>query len=412
MWPLTFFFIFTENQKSLKPLTMAKIAEVGNKGDGVRSDCYVTLELTSSGGIQIDLQSKVKGLYGDKIEALVRDELKFFGIDNANIKLEDTGALDFVIAARVEAAVKKLIETDKEYLLPILEQNKYSTAKDRFRLTRLYLPGNTPKLMLNAGIHKPNGVILDLEDSVAPPKKFEARFVVRNALRSVDFMGAERMVRINQGELGLEDLEYVVPHYVNMILIPKVETADQIKAVEEKIKTIKREDDYPIWFMPIIESALGVENAFEIATASEYVAAMAIGLEDLTADLGVQRTLEGWETFWQRMRIVNASKAAQIQPIDSVFSDVADMEGLRQTVLKSRSFGFEGMGVIHPRQIPVIHEAFMPTQEEIDKAKRIVDAFNEAQEKGLGVVALGNKMIDPPVVKRAFNTLKMLELFN
>ena len=389
---------------------MNKIAEVGNKGSGVRSDCFMRLEITSSGGIQINLQSKVKTLYGDRILGLLQDIFKHFGIEHARLDVEDTGALDFVLAARLEAAIKKVIDTDKDYLLPVLKQNIYPTEKDRFRLTRLYLPGNTPKLMLNAGIHKPHGVILDLEDSVAPDKKHEARFVVRNALRSVDFMGAERMVRINQGERGLEDLEYIVPHYVNMILIPKVETAEQVLAVEEKIMSIKRDYDWDIWYMPIIESALGVENAFAIAKASPRVAAMAIGLEDLTADLGVQRTLEGWETFYQRTRIVNAAKAAGIQPIDSVFSDVQDMEGLRQTVLRSKAMGFEGMGVIHPRQIPVIHKAFAPTAEEIEKAQKIVDAFNQAQEKGLGVVSLGSKMIDPPVVKRAFNVLKLAKL--
>ena len=162
--------------------------------------------------------------------------------------------------------------------------------------------------------------------------------------------------------------------------------------------------------MPIIESALGVENAYAIAKASDRVAALAIGLEDLTADLGVQRTLEGLETFYQRTRIINAAKAAGIQPIDSVFSDVQDMEGLYNTVKKSKSLGFEGMGVIHPRQIPIIHKAFAPSKEEIEKAQKIVDAFNQAKEKGLGVVALGSKMIDPPVVKRAFNTLKLAQL--
>ena len=389
---------------------MATVAQVGNKGQGIRSDCFITLELTSSGGLQIDLQSKVKPLYGDRIEALVKDILDFYEIKNANVLIEDTGALDFVIAARMEAAIKQLIDTEKEYLLPVLEQNKYSTAKDQFRITRLYLPGNTPKLFINAGIHKPNGVILDLEDSVAPDKKDEARFLVRNALRSVDFMGAERMVRINQGERGLKDLEFIVPHYVNMILLPKVETPEQVKAVEEKINSIERDYDWDIWFMPILESALGIENAYKIATASDKVASLAIGLEDLTADLGVQRTLEGWETFYQKTRLVNAAKAAGIQPIDSVFSDVQDMDGLREFVKKSKSFGFEGMGVIHPRQIPVIYKAFAPTKEELEKAQRIVDAFNEAKAKGLGVVSLGSKMIDPPVVKRAFNTLKLKEL--
>ena len=388
---------------------MAKIATAGNFGDGVRSDCLVTVEIGGKGR-QITIESKVKTLFGYRIKELTENLLDFYGVNDVSVRIQDSGALDFVLAARLEAAVRQLIDTDKEFLLPQLEQNTKPTQKDRFRLTRLYLPGNTPKLMINAGIHKPNGIILDLEDSVAPPKKYEARFLVRNALRNVDFYGAERMVRINQLPMGLEDLEVVIPHKPNMILLPKCESAQQVKDVVEKIKEIQNGEDHPVWIMPIIESALGVEKAFEIATASEYVASMALGLEDLTADLGVKRTKEGTETFYARTRVVNACKAAGIQPIDSVFSDVADTEGLRQNVLKSKSLGFEGMGCIHPRQIAVIHDAFHPTDEEIEKAQKIVDAFEEAQRKGLGVVSLGSKMIDPPVVKRAIQTLELAKI--
>ena len=157
--------------------------------------------------------------------------------------------------------------------------------------------------------------------------------------------------------------------------------------------------------MPIIESALGVEKAFEIATSSENVVAMAIGLEDYTADLGARRTNEAVESFYARTRMVNACKAAGIQAIDSVFSDVGDMEALRETVKVSKGLGFEGMGCIHPRQIKVIHESFAPEEAEIDKAKKVVNAFIDATERGLGVVSLGTKMIDPPVVKRAEKTI-------
>ena len=159
--------------------------------------------------------------------------------------------------------------------------------------------------------------------------------------------------------------------------------------------------------MPIIESCLGVENAFEIAAADPSVVAMAIGLEDYTADLGVRRTERGEESLYARTRLVNACKAAGIQPIDSVYSDVANMDGLRKNVETSRALGFEGMGCIHPRQVAVIQEAFTPTREEIEKATRIVEAFEEAEARGSGVVALGSKMIDPPVVKRAQKTLDL-----
>ena len=159
--------------------------------------------------------------------------------------------------------------------------------------------------------------------------------------------------------------------------------------------------------MPIIESAAGVERAYEIATATKSVVALAIGLEDYTADLGVQRTKEGSESLYARNRIVVAAKAAGIQPIDSVFSDVGDMEGLLGNVLSSKAMGFEGMGCIHPRQIAVIRHGFSPEPDEIEKAKKIVLAYRDALERGLGVVALGSKMIDPPVVARAEKTINL-----
>ena len=386
-----------------------KIATAGNTGKKVRSDCFVTLELKDSGGIQIEQKSKVEVLYGKANIELCNDILKFYGIENAVLSLEDKGAVPLVIAARVEATVKQLIDTDKEYLLNFIEENNYTSEKEQFRFSRLYLPGNTPSMMLNAGIHDPNGIILDLEDSVAFDRKKEAQLVVRNALRGINFYGAERMVRINQFPKGLEDLKYLIPHNVHMLLVPKCEGAEQINELEIKIGEIKKQHNIerPILLMPIIESALGVEKAFEIASASENVVALAIGLEDYTADLGTRRTNEAVESFYARTRIVNACKATRIQAIDSVFSDVGDMDALRENVKVSKGLGFEGMGCIHPRQIKVIHESFAPEPDEIDKAKKVVNAFIDATEKGLGVVSLGTKMIDPPVVKRAETTINL-----
>ncbi len=388
---------------------MGAIATTGNKGKGVRSDCSVTLELTDQGGIQLQVTSKVAVMYGDTIRKETLEILNFFGIKNARITLEDSGSLSLVLAARLEAAIKKLIPGERNWLPAMLEENRYTTAKDRNRFSRLYLPGNSPGLMINAGIHKPDGIILDLEDAVAPDKKDEARFLVRNALCGLDFYGAERMVRINQGERGIEDLEYIIPYNVNLVLLPKCEKPEQLQAVNDRIRKIqqKHNQSNPVWIMPIIESALGIINAYPIASCSGNIVALAIGLEDYTADLGTKRTPEGTESFFARSMIVNAARAAGIQPIDSVFSDVGDMEGLRQNVLRSKALGFDGMGCIHPRQIVVIHETFAPAPDEIEKARKIVFAFYKAQEQGLGVVALGTKMIDPPVVKRALNTINL-----
>ena len=382
---------------------MGKTVTAGNKGDKIRSDCHVALELTDSGGPDIQVNTKTGILFRDAIRRKAEEVLNHFEINNARLVVDDYGALDFVIVARIEAALKQVIETDKEFLPEIISENTAESTREQYRFTRLYLPGDSPKLMLNAGIHYPNGVILDLEDAVAPGKKHDARFLIRNALRQVNFYGAERMVRINQGDRGLTDLEYVVPHHVNLILVPKAESAEDIQQVNDKIEAIKKEQnlEYPIWLMPIIESALGVVKAYEIASAADNVVAMAIGLEDYTADLGTMRTDEATESFFARSQLVNAARAAKVQPIDSVFSDVSDMEALKQNVRRSKALGFDGMGCIHPRQIKVIKENFAPDEKEIQKAKKIYKAYVEAEKKGLGVVSLGTKMIDAPVVKRA-----------
>ena len=379
----------------------------GNSGPKVRSDCRIEMQITDQGGIQIELKSKVKVLYGNDIIRVTKEVVGFYGIENCQISIEDSGAITPVLAARLEAVIRQLIDTDKEYLLPVIPQNQYETEKERNRISRLYLPGNTPALFLNAGIHHPDGLILDLEDAVAPDKKFEAAFMVRNALRNINFYGAEKMVRINQIPRGLDDLKFIVNHGVNLILVPKCESAEQIQMVNNKIAEIATDKNRNIWLMPIIESAAGVLRAKEIASAAPNVVALAIGLEDFTADMGVQRTREGKESLIARNLLTLACKAAGVQAIDSVFSDVDDIEGLQNTIKVSKSLGFVGMGCIHPRQIRPIHEAYGPEEAEITKAKKIVLAFDDANAKGLGVVSLGSKMIDPPVVKRAIHTIDM-----
>ena len=382
------------------------IFTAGNRGENVRSDCFVSLTILQNKENSIELQSKVKSLYGESIIALCKDMLAFFGVEHVRLEIEDNGALPFTLAARIEAVINKMKKTHTEYLLPVLPQNTYSTPHDADRVSRLYLPGNNPKLMINAGIYGCHGVILDLEDSVAPDRKFEARYLVRNALRTVDFYGAERMVRINQLPAGLDDLYFVIPHPVNLILIPKCENADQVVQTDAKISEILGRKNDSIHLMPIVENAAGVMNAYPIARASENIAAMAIGLEDYTADIGTQRSTEGRESFFARSMVVNAARAAGIQPIDSVFSDIDDMEALARYVRESKALGFSGIGCIHPRQVPVVNENFLPDEAETEKAKRIVLAYEKAEKEGSGVATLDSKMIDPPVVKRALRTIE------
>ncbi|MBZ5706849.1 MAG: citrate lyase subunit gamma [Acidobacteriia bacterium] len=383
--------------------TSGRLAEAGHWGNDVRSDLHVAIEPRDRGGLEITLESRVAPYYGDSIQAQVRQVLESLGVKNASVSVHDEGALPFVISARVETAAKRAGLGAGQKSLPEKLPLPPPSARDRLRRSRLYLPGTEPKYFINAALHGSDAIILDLEDSVHHAEKDAARILVRNTLRAVDFGPCERMVRINQLPLGLEDLAEIIPEAPDLVLIPKTESPLQVTEVDRMIGELKARNkvDHPIWLMPILESALGIEYASAIANASPNVAALTIGLEDYTADMGVVKTSEGRESLYARTRLVNAAKAVGIQAIDSVFGDVGDMDGLRRWGENSRALGFEGMGCIHPTQIPVIHAAFTPSQAEIDKALKIVAAFEDAQQRGLGVVSLGSKMIDPPVVQRA-----------
>jgi len=378
-------------------------AGAGYWGKDIRSDLHVAIEPRDGEGVEIALESRVGLYYGDAILRQAREVLETLGVRDARVSIHDEGALPFVIAARVETAARRAGLGNGKKSLPEKLPLPPPSARDRLRRSRLYLPGSEPKYFINAGLHGPDAIILDLEDSVHHAEKDAARILVRNTLRAVDFGTCERMVRINQLPLGLEDLAEIIAELPDLILLPKTETPEQVQEVDRTIGGLLRSNgiDRPIWIMPILESALGIENAFAIASASPNIVALTIGLEDYTADIGVVKTSDGRETLYARSRLVNAAKAAGIQAIDSVFGDVADLEGLHRWGEGSRALGFEGMGCIHPSQICVIHEAFSPSQAEVDKALKIVAAFEDAQAKGLGVVSLGSKMIDPPVVERA-----------
>ncbi len=383
-------------------------AQAGKRGERVRSDCHVEIELQQSGGVKIEIKSKVAAMYGESMRKLAHEMIDHARIAHAAVFIEDAGALPFTLIARIETAIQRLLTDGTfEYSSTEKQISHVATNKIRLRRTRLYLPGNKPKFFINAGLHQPDAIILDLEDSVAPAEKDAARRLVRQALRSIDFYGAETMVRINSGELGQQDLRAIVPHGVQVILVPKCESAQSVIKVEHEIEKLRHKHRLTneIFLIPIIESALGVIKAFEIATASDKICALAIGLEDYTADLGVPRTDHETESFYAKSAIVNAAKAAGVQALASVYSGVDDAEGLRHSAQAAKALGFEGMGCIHPRQIKIIHGAFVPRAEEIDKAMQIVLAFEQAQQNGAGVIALDAEMIDLPIVKKAQATL-------
>ena len=382
----------------------------GRMDDATRSDCLVEFEPKTRGGITLALESKVVSLYGDSIRKELADACAALGVVHAAFRIVDRGALPYVLGARIEAVIRRALPgTAGEFLLPGVVKTGARAARSRLRRTRLYLPGNEPRFFPNAGLHAPDAIVLDLEDSVAPAEKDAARLVVRNALRGVDFYGAERMVRINQGQQGMDDLRSVVPERPDVVVLPKCEDSQAVRDIASEIGKIEKQKRIApgALILPIIESALGVVNAYPLASASPRVCALAIGLEDYAADIGVERTAEGQESLFARQTVLNAAKAAGVQALDSVFSDVDDVAALRSAALRARSLGFDGMGCIHPRQVDVIHAAFAPTAEEIRKAEQVVQAAREARERGSGVVALGSTMVDAPVVLRAQRTLRL-----
>ncbi len=280
----------------------------------------------------------------------------------------------------------------------------------KLRRTRLYIPGNNPHLVENAGLYGADAVILDLEDSVPLTQKFDARILVKYSLQNVDFGKSEKWVRINGIDTPYwkKDLEEILP-YCEVINLPKVESLDDVNAADQEMSLIEDDNGLePRKLVPIIETVRGLKNARDIATHPRVVA-LAWGGEDLTADLGIPRK-KALILDYVRAEIVLAAKAEKKQALDTVFSNVKDTEGLFNYAQRARYMGFDGIGVIHPNQIEVVHRAFKPTNEEIEGARRIIEAAKEAEKEGKAVISLNGRMIDPPVVERARKILALAEV--
>jgi citrate lyase subunit beta/citryl-CoA lyase len=282
---------------------------------------------------------------------------------------------------------------------------------ERLRRTMMFVPGNNPGMMADAHIYGPDSIMLDLEDSVSMHEKDTARLLVYNALKTIDYGDTEMVVRINplNTPYGKKDIEAVVKAGVHVVRMPKTETADEVREVEAEIEKVEREIGAVgrTRIMAAIESALGVVNAYDIATSSPRMMGIALGAEDYCANLKTQRSKEGDELRLARETIVVAARAAGIDALDTVYSNLNDMETFRREVEYIKTLGFDGKSIINPRQIEVVNEVFTPTEKDIEKAKAIVAAIKEAEKKGSGVIALNGKMIDRPVVIRAERTITL-----
>ena len=274
------------------------------------------------------------------------------------------------------------------------------------RRTMLFLPGNSPNMVLNGTVLGSDSIIFDLEDAVSPEQKDAARILVRNVLKHGNFEGCEVIVRINALDTPYweDDVEAIVPLKPDMIMPTKVSGADYIKKLSAKMAEVEEKHGLQVGgirLIPLLETTLGIENAYQIATADPRMEALYLGAEDLTADLRCKRTKKGDEIFYGRSRLVCAARAAGIEAYDTPFTAVDDLEGLEADAMFAKSLGFTGKAVISPRHVETVNRVFSPSELEIRHAQDVFQALEEAKRQGKGAVSLNGKMIDAPIVARA-----------
>jgi len=279
------------------------------------------------------------------------------------------------------------------------------------RRSMLFIPGNSPAMLQNGGVFGADSVILDLEDAVTPLEKDSARLLVAHALRYVDYGSSEKVVRINPLEtFGREDIKAIVPCCPGALMVPKVQSAADIKKVVELVAEAERPGQQPVKLIALLETPQGIIEAYSIAQADKRVVALALGAEDYTAALGAKRTEAGTEIFTARSLVVNAAAAAGIQSIDTPFTDANDEPGLLEDTVVSKQVGFKGKMAINPRQVDIIHGVFNPSAADIDWAEQIIAALKKAEAEGSGVASLNGKMVDAPIVSRAQHILYLAQL--
>ncbi|MGC9529798.1 MAG: aldolase/citrate lyase family protein [Candidatus Bipolaricaulaceae bacterium] len=378
-------------------------------GSEERSDALVRVR--PGQGLTVSVSTKTGPMYEDRVQEVVREVLARYGVTGAAVEVVEQGAYDHVIAARLEGALLRACRGGEAFTRPLARPaSRTATAKDQLRRSRLYVPGNNARILAFADTFGADCLLLDLEDSVPPAEKEGARFLVRRALATMRFGGAELWVRVNPLDRGGEDdLRVVVGGCPHGICLPKAESPVQVAQLAGLLYELEGRCGLPwrLWIMPVLESPRGVWSAFEIAQASERVVCLAFGAEDYTLEVGCDRS---WEALlWARSQIVAAAKAAGVAASDTVFPDVEDEAGLLAEARRAKQVGFDGKGAIHPLQLDGLHRAFAPTAAEVEWAGRVVRAAREAEERGLGAAAVQGKMVDRPVLARARRVLALAE---
>jgi citrate lyase subunit beta / citryl-CoA lyase len=275
----------------------------------------------------------------------------------------------------------------------------------KLRRTMMFVPGNNPGMLQNAGIYGADTIIMDLEDSVAITEKDVARQLVLSALKHIKYP-CEVAIRINHisTPFGRKDLEVVLPGRPNLIRLPMAQDASEIREIDAIITAAEKKHgfaDGSIKMMAAIETPKGLMQAYDIASASPRMVALAIGAEDFVTNLKTNRTKDGKELVTARGQLILAARAAGIDAIDTVFADINDEETFIAETTMIKEMGFDGKSVINPRQIRLVHEIFAPSTKEVTHAERVLAAYQEALANKSGVISLNGKMIDAPIVVRA-----------
>jgi citrate lyase subunit beta/citryl-CoA lyase len=377
---------------------MAVIVQVGYSGPDVRADVEITAEPAAKFGF--DFESSCSPLYDDLIRDQVWAVSREFGEPALHLTCIDSGALPMVWSARLKAVF--CLSLGLEFPA-VVSDRKFSG--NGLRRSRLYVPANTPKLIPNAPLFSPDAVILDLEESVHIDRKVEALALVASVSEAVDWGNIELMVRINSGSLGLSELMTLGSSSVGTFVIPKVGSPEDLASILNVLDICESQAK----IIALIESALGVENAFKIAGCSPRVTAISLGLEDYVADIGATRTVDQSESWFARSRVLNAARAAGVMPLASVFPRFQVEDEVEEYARGARMAGYEGIGCIHPNQIGPAHKGFLASGAELERARRIIEAYEQAEAVGKGAVGVDGAMADLPTYERAKRVVRLAE---
>ena len=289
--------------------------------------------------------------------------------------------------------------------------------KERLRRTMMFVPGNNPAMVKDAGIYGADSIMFDLEDAVSMAEKDAARDLVYEALQTQDYGDAELVVRVNGQDTPYyaNDVRAMVKAGIDVVRLPKAEDAEMVKKLDADITAAEKEfgrEEGSTMLMAAIESAKGVINAYQIASASDRMMGIALSAEDYTTDMKTHRYPDGAELEFARNLVLHAARAAGVAAFDTVFTNMNDTEGFYRETEYIHQLGFDGKSLVNPRQIPMVNKVYEPTKKEIENAKNVENAIKEAKLKGSGVISMNGQMVDRPVVLRAERVMRLAKASN